>query len=135
MGCRTAVVFAGDPSLVVNLSEKLETWRSCALTKVDPLVVESARRIDASITEKQLVARWQWVRARNGNAGNLPAAQGAREAKAELNAPPTLRTAARSPRAQGSARPRGPTKAPLPRHLRPHRRRPPFESGNRFSRK
>ena len=57
---------------------------------MDLLVVDSLRRIAASILEKRLVVRWQWVRAHNGNAGNERAdelaATGAREAKAELKA-------------------------------------------------
>lgn len=86
----SAIVFSDNESLVENLAKNLETWRSRAFAKVDPLVVESARRIDACITGKQLAVQWQWVRAHNGNAGNERAdelaAQGAREAKAE-NAP------------------------------------------------
>jgi ribonuclease HI len=84
----SAVVFSDNQSLVESLSKNLETWRERAFAKVDPLIVESARRIDAAITSKQLAVRWQWVRSHNGNAGNERAdslaAQGAREAKAEL---------------------------------------------------
>jgi ribonuclease HI len=83
----SAVVLSDNQSLVESLGKQLESWRARDFAKVDPLVVESARRIDAAITSKALVVRWQWVRAHNGNAGNeradALAAQGAREAKAE----------------------------------------------------
>lgn len=83
-----AVVFSDNQSLVESLSKRLEVWRATGFAKVDPLVVESVRRIDAAITEKALVVRFQWVRSHNGNAGNeradALAAQGAREAKADL---------------------------------------------------
>ena len=86
----SAVVFSDNQSLVENMTRNLETWRARAFAKVDPFVVESARRIDACITGKRLAVRWQWVRAHNGNPGNERAdalsAQGAREAKAELAA-------------------------------------------------
>ena len=84
----SAVVFSDDQTLVENLSRNLETWSARGFAKVDPLIVQSARSIDASIREKRLLVRWQWVRAHNGNAGNeradALAAQGAREAKAQL---------------------------------------------------
>jgi ribonuclease HI len=83
----SAVVFSDNQSLVESLDKHLETWRARDFAKVDPLIAPSARRIDASITQRQLTVRWQWVRAHNGNAGNeradALAAQGAREAKAE----------------------------------------------------
>lgn len=83
-----AVVFSDNQSLVENLSRQLETWRVNAFAKVDPLVLESVRRIAASIADKALTVRWQWVRGHNGNPGNeradALAAQGAREAKADL---------------------------------------------------
>jgi ribonuclease HI len=82
-----AIVFSDNESLVENLSKHLETWRARDFAKVDPLVVESVRRIATSISEKQLDVRWQWVRGHRGNAGNeradALAAQGAREAKAQ----------------------------------------------------
>jgi ribonuclease HI len=83
-----ATVFSDNQSLVENLSKNLETWRARAFAKVDPFIVEIAQRIAACIDDKQLVITWQWVRAHNGNFGNERAdqlaAQGAREAKAEL---------------------------------------------------
>jgi ribonuclease HI len=94
----SAVVFSDNQSLVENLAKNLETWRARDFAKVDPLIVESARRINASITTKRLTVRWQWIRSHHGNVGNERAdhlaAQGAREAKAEL--------AASGPRRRGS---------------------------------
>lgn len=81
----SAVVFSDNQSLVETLSKKLEAWRQSGFAKVDPLIVESVRRIDAAIVEKVLVVRWQWVRGHNGNVGNeradALAAQAAREMK------------------------------------------------------
>jgi ribonuclease HI len=86
----SAVVFSDNLALVENLTRKLEIWRMNAFAKVEPFIVESVRRIDSSISEKHLRVRFQWVRAHNGNAGNERAdnlaAQGAREAKAQLTA-------------------------------------------------
>jgi ribonuclease HI len=86
----TAVVFSDNQPMVESLTKSLDAWRSSGFVNVDPLLVESARSIDASIAAKRLVVRWQWVRGHNGNAGNERAdelaAQGAREAKAELAA-------------------------------------------------
>jgi ribonuclease HI len=83
-----ATVFSDNESLIENLTRNLETWRRRDFAKVDPLIVESVRRIDASISTRKLIVTWQWVRAHNGNDGNeradALAAQGAREAKAEL---------------------------------------------------
>lgn len=83
-----AVVFSDNQSLIENLSGHLDTWRSRDFAKVDASIVENVRRIADSIATKQLSIRWQWLRAHNGNAGNeradTLAAQGAREAKADL---------------------------------------------------
>jgi ribonuclease HI len=84
----TATVFSDNRSLVENLEKQLGNWRTSNFANVDPLIVESARRIDEELTRKSLRVTWQWVRAHNGNAGNeradALAAQGAREAKADL---------------------------------------------------
>jgi ribonuclease HI len=84
----TAVVFSDNLSLVENLTKKLEIWRVNDFAKVDPLIIDSIRTIDKCITTKHLTIRWQWLKAHNGNAGNERAdelaAQGAREAKADL---------------------------------------------------
>ncbi|AKV01122.1 Ribonuclease HI [Labilithrix luteola] len=83
-----AVVFSDNQSLVESLEKKLESWRASGFRNVDPLVVESVRLIDRAMNDKELVVRFQWVRSHNGNPGNERAdqlaAQGAREAKADL---------------------------------------------------
>lgn len=85
-----AVVFSDNQSLVENLEKQLGVWAARAFAKVDPLIAPSARRAHESIVRKGLSVRFQWVRSHNGNAGNeradALAAQGAREAKAELEA-------------------------------------------------
>lgn len=92
-----AVVFSDNQSLVDNLEKRLRDWQANGFARVDSDVVESVRAIASSITDKALSVRFQWVRAHNGNAGNERAdqlaAQGAREAKAELEAarPPVRR--------------------------------------------
>jgi ribonuclease HI len=85
-----AVLFCDNQALVENLSKQLANWARSEFANVDPQIVDSARRIQAEIAERRLVVRFQWLRAHNGNAGNERAdelaAQGAREAKAELAA-------------------------------------------------
>jgi ribonuclease HI len=84
----SAIVFSDNESLVQNMIRRRDDWRASNFVNVDPHVALSARSIDASITEKKLVVRFQWVRAHNGNAGNeradALAASAAREAKAGL---------------------------------------------------
>jgi ribonuclease HI len=84
----TATVFCDNRSLVENMQRNLANWQRCNFANVDSSIVDSARSIEVSIREKQLVLRWQWLRSHNGNAGNERAdelaAQGAREAKAGL---------------------------------------------------
>lgn len=86
----SAVVFSDNQSLVENLSKNLTTWAQRDFAKVDALIVPSVRRIAATLQEKQLTVRWQWIRSHNGNEGNeradALAAKGAREAKCELAA-------------------------------------------------
>lgn len=85
-----ATVFSDSQSLVENLTRRLAGWREGGFRKVDPEIVEIVRRIDALLGEKKLAVEWQWIRGHNGNAGNeradALAAQGAREAKADLEA-------------------------------------------------
>lgn len=87
----SAVVLCDDRSLVENLVKNLGNWRLNECANVDAAILDSARRIVASIADKQLVVRWQWLRAHNGNAGNeradALAAQGTREAQADLGSP------------------------------------------------
>jgi ribonuclease HI len=91
----SAVVFCDNRSLVENMVRNLANWQRSDFVNVDPLIVASVRLIQASIRDKQLSVRWHWLRAHNGNAGNeradALAAQGAREAKAQLSAGKTRR--------------------------------------------
>lgn len=84
----TVVVFSDNHSLVENMTRNFQHWRQNGFARVDGLVLESIRRIDASITQRRLSVSWQWIRSHNGNAGNERAdelaAKGAREMKAEL---------------------------------------------------
>lgn len=84
----SALVFSDNQSLVENLAKRLADWGRSGFANVDAAIVESVKRIHDAIRDKRLTVRWQWIRAHNGNAGNeradALAAQGAREAKAEL---------------------------------------------------
>ena len=95
-------VFSDNNALIESLSKQLERWRASNFAKVDPLIADLARRIADCVASKQLTVRWQWVRSHNGNAGNERAdqlaAQGARQAKAELAAEEELRRRARRAR-------------------------------------
>ncbi len=88
----TVCVLSDNQALVENLSKNLANWTSSSFANVDPFIVEHARRIATTLAEKRLIVRWQWVRSHSGNAGNeradALAAQGAREAKASLQATP-----------------------------------------------
>jgi ribonuclease HI len=90
-----AVVFCDNESLVQNMTKRLAEWSASGFVNVDPLVVESVRRVAASLRDKRIEVRWQWVRAHNGNPGNERAdelaAQGARQAKVDLAARRTKR--------------------------------------------
>ncbi len=84
----SAVVFADNQSLVVNLATKLGDWQRSTFANVDPLVAPEVKRIALAIVEKRLDVRFEWVRGHGSNVGNeradALAAQGAREAKADL---------------------------------------------------
>jgi ribonuclease HI len=85
-----ANVYSDNQSLVENCRRHLDGWRSSGFAKVDPSIVEIVKRIDSLVVTKALSITWQWVRSHGDNAGNNRAdelaAQGAREAKAELKA-------------------------------------------------
>ncbi|HET7544929.1 MAG TPA: RNase H family protein [Polyangiaceae bacterium] len=89
VGAKVAV-FSDNQALVENLSKQLANWARSDFINVDPQIVDFARKIEACIRTNRLAVRFQWLRAHNGNAGNERAdelaAQGAREAKAELAA-------------------------------------------------
>lgn len=87
-----ATVFSDDRTLVENLTKRLAGWASSNYVNVDPLVVDSVRRIGEAVAQQRLEVRFQWLRAHAGNAGNeradALAAQGAREAKADAKRRP-----------------------------------------------
>lgn len=83
-------VYSDNQSLVENLGKRLADWRKNGFANVDETIVGFVRRIDEGIVDKQLTVTWQWIKSHNGNPGNeradALAAQGAREAKADLEA-------------------------------------------------
>lgn len=83
-------VYSDNQSLVENLVKRLADWRKNGFAKVDETIVDFVRRIDDDVTNKRLTVTWQWIKSHNGNPGNeradALAAQGAREAKADLEA-------------------------------------------------
>lgn len=83
-------VYSDNQSLVENLGKRLRDWRAHHFANVDPTIVDSVRSIDASILHKGLTVTFQWLRGHHGNVGNeradALAAQGAREARADLEA-------------------------------------------------
>lgn len=85
-----ATVFSDNQTMVESLAKNLPAWRAGGFAKVDAVLLDSVRRIDDAISRKRLSVRWQWVRGHNGNEGNERAdhlaGQGAREARAELEA-------------------------------------------------
>lgn len=86
-----ATVFSDSQSLVESCKRKLDAWRQQqGLGKVDPEILDCVKRIATLAAQKRLTLTWQWLRSHNGNAGNERAdelaAQGAREAKALLQA-------------------------------------------------
>jgi ribonuclease HI len=85
-----ATIFSDSRPLVENCSKRLGDWRESGWRTADPAIVALLRRIDALVVEKGLNLVWQWIRGHNGNLGNERAdglaAQGAREAKAALEA-------------------------------------------------
>ena len=80
----SVVVYSDNQPLVESVGRDLARSPS----RINPLVLDSLLAIGLHIAEKQLSVRWQWLRGHNGNAGNeradALAAQGAREARAEL---------------------------------------------------
>ena len=84
----TAIVYSDNQALIENLDKRLGDWGKSGFVKVDRQIVDEVRSIHAQLVDKRLRIRWQWLRSHNGNAGNeradALAAQGAREAKAEL---------------------------------------------------
>ena len=84
----SAVVFSDNESLVQNLTVRLRDWRASGFANVDPLILESVKRVSVLLEEKRLSVRFQWIRAHNGNAGNeradFLATSAARSAKARV---------------------------------------------------
>ncbi len=85
----SATVFSDSQVLIEHCSRWIEIWKKAGWRKAPVEHLARFQEIDRLIEGRALRVQWQWVRSHNGNAGNERAhelaAQGAREAKKQLN--------------------------------------------------